>query len=234
MGAKGIGFKSVFTVAWKVHIQSGNFSFSFKHRIGDLGLGMVLPVWEDPDYGCPDCLTRMTLYLHTEGDPHALEHLRQTIFWQLSELEQTSLLFLRNLKHIRIFFHDDNGAVTQSKCFCIRDAPGHNVFLKTIFIGDANYTTAEQRYHVTRHNATGLPTSESRYILDTQETDMTFSEAEVVLAFPLTMDSKPFFQEQEIFDFSPVSESGFKVRLPPFHAIVTFQYIHVLTGKNSS
>ncbi|KAE8133581.1 hypothetical protein BDV38DRAFT_274159 [Aspergillus pseudotamarii] len=210
MGARGIGFKSVFTAAWKVHIQSGNFSFSFKHRIGDLGLGMVLPVWEDPDYGCPDCLTRMTLYLHTEGDPHALEHLRQTIFQQLSELQQTSLLFLRSLKHIRIFFHDDNGAVRQSKCFCIRDAPGHNVFLKTIFIGDANYTTAEQRYHVTRHNATGLPTSESRYILDTQETDMTFSEAEVVLAFPLTMDSKPFFQEQEICDFSPVCESGFK------------------------
>jgi hypothetical protein len=44
IGAKGIGFKSVFIAAWKVHIQSGHFSFFFQHKKGDLGLGMVLPV----------------------------------------------------------------------------------------------------------------------------------------------------------------------------------------------
>ncbi|CEJ62510.1 hypothetical protein PMG11_11007 [Penicillium brasilianum] len=93
IGAKGIGFKSVFIAAWKVQIQSGNFSFHFKHKIGDLGLGMVLPDWEDSEYECPDRLTRITLYLHTEGEPHALEHFRQTIFQQLGDLQQTSLLF---------------------------------------------------------------------------------------------------------------------------------------------
>ncbi|KAK0642855.1 histidine kinase-like ATPase, partial [Cercophora newfieldiana] len=35
IGEKGIGFKSVFKVAWKVWIQSGPFSFCFKHRRGD-------------------------------------------------------------------------------------------------------------------------------------------------------------------------------------------------------
>ncbi|KAH1752035.1 hypothetical protein LV164_008598 [Aspergillus fumigatus] len=211
IGAKGIGFKSVFIAAWKVHIQSGNFSFHFKHRRGDLGLGMVLPVWEDPEYECPDRLTRMTLYLHTEGEPHALEHLRKTIFQQLSDLQQTSLLFLRNIKQIGVFFYDGNGGMRRSKTFRVRDAPGHSVFLDaTVVDGDENSTTVEQRYHVTRRTATELPTSDNRNLLSTLETNTAFSEAEVVLAFPLTVDSRPLLEKQEIFAFLPVRESRFK------------------------
>ncbi|PIG82100.1 hypothetical protein AARAC_000013 [Aspergillus arachidicola] len=211
IGAKGIGFKSVFIAAWKVHIQSGNFSFHFKHRIGDLGIGMVLPVWEDPEYECPDRLTRMTLYLHTEGEPHALEHLHQTIFEQLGDLRQTSLLFLRNLRQIEIFFYEGNGGMRRSKTFRVRNAPGHNVFLEaTVVDGDEDSTTVEQRYHVTRHIATGLPMSDSRNVLGTYETDTAFSDAEVVLAFPLTVDSRPLLEKQEIFAFLPVRESRFE------------------------
>ncbi|KAK2483573.1 hypothetical protein H9L39_05365 [Fusarium oxysporum f. sp. albedinis] len=40
VGAKGIGFKSVFIAASRVHIQSGNFSFEFRHNRNDPGLGM--------------------------------------------------------------------------------------------------------------------------------------------------------------------------------------------------
>ncbi|GFG16303.1 hypothetical protein IFM61392_09435 [Aspergillus lentulus] len=211
IGAKGIGFKSVFIAAWKVHIQSGNFSFHFKHNIGDLGLGMVLPVWEDPEHEFPDRLTRMTLYLPTEGEPEALEHLRQTVFQQLADLQQTCLLFLRNLKQIGIFFCDDNGGMRQSKTFRVRDAPGHSVFLEaTVVDEDENLTTVEQRYHVTRYTATRLPMSDSRNVLGTHETDTAFSEAEVVLAFPLTVDSRPLLEKQEIFAFLPVRESRFK------------------------
>src|SRR4051794_21861578 len=47
IGEKGIGFKSVFKVAWKVWIQSGSFSFCFKHRRGDSGMGMISPEWQD-------------------------------------------------------------------------------------------------------------------------------------------------------------------------------------------
>ncbi|GAB1207249.1 hypothetical protein APSETT445_005962 [Aspergillus pseudonomiae] len=125
IGAKGIGFKSVFMAAWKVHIQSGNFSFHFKHRIGDLGLGMVLP----------------------------------------------------NLKQIGIFFYDGSGEMQRSKTFRIHHAaPGHSVFVRASVVdGDGNSTTAEQRYHVTRHTVTGLPTSDSRNIPGTQESGTTFS-----------------------------------------------------------
>lgn len=44
IGEKGIGFKSVFMVAWKVLIQSGDFSFYFQHKKGDSGMGMISPV----------------------------------------------------------------------------------------------------------------------------------------------------------------------------------------------
>lgn len=47
IGEKGIGFKSVFMVAWKVYIQSNDFSFCFRHKPGGLGMGMISLIWED-------------------------------------------------------------------------------------------------------------------------------------------------------------------------------------------
>jgi len=41
IGEKGIGFKSVFKVARKVHVQSGPFSFSFKYQHGEEKMGLV-------------------------------------------------------------------------------------------------------------------------------------------------------------------------------------------------
>lgn len=74
-GARGIGFKSVFIAAWKVEIQSRNYTFYFKHDRGDLGLRMVLPVWQDVRESLPDSLTRNTLHLHQKGGPGEIEHL---------------------------------------------------------------------------------------------------------------------------------------------------------------
>ncbi|KAI3332631.1 hypothetical protein F4824DRAFT_474516 [Ustulina deusta] len=34
--------------AWRVHIQSNAFSFTFTHRRGDSGIGMISPVWHNP------------------------------------------------------------------------------------------------------------------------------------------------------------------------------------------
>jgi HSP90 family molecular chaperone len=47
IGEKGIGFKSVFMAAWRVHIQSRDFSFDFIHRKGDSGMGMITPIWQE-------------------------------------------------------------------------------------------------------------------------------------------------------------------------------------------
>ncbi|KAM7185751.1 hypothetical protein V8F20_011688 [Naviculisporaceae sp. PSN 640] len=205
IGAKGIGFKSVFIAAWKVYIQSGNFSYYFKHRKGDSGLGMVLPIWVDTDEELPTPLTRMTLYLHEEGDPTELEHLRNTIFQQLNDLHETCLLFLRNLKQIQVSFHSEDGEQETSKVFRVGETDVHRFFLETTSTNrDGEVTLEKKQYHVTRHTASNLPPSNNR---ETSETES--ATAEVVLAFPLTEEFIPLIEKQQVFAFLPVRMSDF-------------------------
>lgn len=233
IGAKGIGFKSVFIAAWKVHILSGNFSFYFKHEKGDLGLGMVLPVWQDTDDDLPKGLTRMTLYLHNKGDPQESKHLRQIIFKQLNDLQQTCLLFLQNLKQIRVAFYNEDGGLKNSKDFRVGKTCGHNVSIETALTGTNGETTEEDKYyHVTRHMATDLARSDNREPPDTEEARRASSRAEVVLAFPLTSDAKPLIEQQDIFAFLPVRESSFKVSCIASARTVLF-LAHSLNSKHS-
>lgn len=211
IGAKGIGFKSVFIAAWKVDIQSGNYTFYFKHEKGDLGLGMVLPVWQDSDVVLPDPLTRITLHLHQNGEAEEIEHLHRTIFKQLNDLEQTCLLFLRNLKEIRVSFYDD-GELQSSKKFYLENDSLSKVFLMSESIDENGDNSIERKgYYVTHYMATGLPGSDNRELPDTAEARRFSSEAEIVLAFPLTGDNKPLLEPQSVFAFLPVRETNFKV-----------------------
>jgi len=212
IGAKGIGFKSVFIAAWKVSIQSGHFTFCFEHRREEENLGMVIPIWQDTEEQLPTPLTRMTLYFHETGDPAELEHLRQTIFQQLSDLDHTCLLFLRNIKRLRITFRDDNGGVKTSKDFRVGDTNSHRVALETASTSaDGTSATNTRHYHVTRHMASDLSRSANRRIPCTEEARVGSSQAEVVLAFPLTTFSRPLLDPQEVFAFLPIRRSDYKV-----------------------
>lgn len=231
IGAKGIGFKSVFMVASKVYIQSGDFSFYFEQAHRDGNLGMVTPIWQEPEEVLPGPLTRMTLHLHKDGDPTAISHIHRTIDEQLRDIQCTCLLFLRNLRQIKITFHDCRGALTRSKEFRVGETLDHHVSLDTIQHSAGGLEETESRqYHIIRHIADSLPESESRTSLDTSQFDPAridvgdssaanggtaarSSEAtsEVILAFPTTDDSEPTDQRQEIFSFLPVRESAYKV-----------------------
>ncbi|KAG7040114.1 putative ino80 chromatin remodeling complex protein [Colletotrichum scovillei] len=68
IGEKGIDFKFVFMVAHKVHIQSGPFSFSFGHKPGDSGMGMISPMLEETSEELESPLTIITLHLQDTGD----------------------------------------------------------------------------------------------------------------------------------------------------------------------
>lgn len=213
IGAKGIGFKSVFIAAWMVYIQSGYFSFFFRHEKGDLGLGMVLPVWKDAEEELPGGpLTRMTLHLHQNGDQNELQHLRETIFQQLDDLQETCLLFLRNLKRIRVSFYQQDGGLKSTKVFSVGKVHEHRVFIKTKSRqGNGSWVENKKYYHVTKHMASNLSRSDNREIPDTEEARRSYSTAEVVLAFPLTIDSKPHIEKQHVFAFLPIRESSFTV-----------------------
>lgn len=213
-GAKGIGFKSVFIAAWKVFIQSGHFSFSFEHRREEEDLGMVIPIWQDVEEQSPGLLTRMTLYFHETGDPDELEHLRGTIFQQLGDLDHTCLLFLRNIERLRITFHGENGEVQTSKVFCVGNTNDHRVALETTATSaDGSNTTEARHYHVTRHVASDLSRSANRTVAGSDEARAGYSQAEIVLAFPLTANSQPLLKSQDLFAFLPVRRSDYKVSL---------------------
>ncbi|GAB1316396.1 hypothetical protein MFIFM68171_06606 [Madurella fahalii] len=216
IGAKGIGFKSVFIAAWKVHIQSGPFSFYFEHKKGDRGLGMIAPIWQDPIEELESPLTRMTLHLHDQGSQDELEHLRAMIIEQLDDVRPTCLLFLRKLRRIRVTFFDEQGQPERARELGHSDVVGRSVVLETVLTDGAGNETRENRYyHVTRYTAKSLAPSQNRDVQNTGTTSEVSPTAEVVLAFPLTADRQPLIERQELFAFLPVKESGFKFLIHP-------------------
>lgn len=212
IGAKGIGFKSVFIAASKVEIRSGYYNFHFKHEKTDTGLGMVLPMWQDTDTTLIDLSTRMTLHLHQNGEPEEIEHLHQIIFKQFEDLEETCLLFLRNLKQIRVTFLNIEGRTIWSKMFSLEldgEAKRSLVTLST----HPNGETLEdrKRFLITRFRAMGLPKSENRELPDTPEARQISSQAEIILAFPLTAKNKPLLELQATYAFLPIRKTNLKV-----------------------
>ncbi|CAG8933967.1 unnamed protein product [Penicillium salamii] len=211
IGAKGIGFKSVFIAARKVEIQSGNYTFYFKHDREDLGLGMVLPVWQDVEEKGPDSLTRITLHLHQKGDPDEIQHLHQTIFRQLNDLEETCLLFLRNLKEIRVSFYDGDAKFQESKRFYLEGDSSWKVSLhKESVERDGKEYVQLHDYYVSRFMGSGLPKSENRELPATAEAQRASAQAETVLAFPATQDNCPMLEPQSVFAFLPIRKTTFK------------------------
>ncbi|KAG4288696.1 hypothetical protein FPRO06_03518 [Fusarium proliferatum] len=212
IGAKGIGFKSVFTAASRVHIQSGNFSFEFRHNKTDSGIGMVRPIWVSPVEAIPSPLTRTTLYIHDQGDPDELQHLRRIISMQFDDLQDTCLLFLRKLEQISIEFYDENGELERSKYFRKHKIDDYRVSLETTSGAHGDETNQRQIYHITRQMATNLARSDNRELPDTEEAKNDSSKAEVVLAFPITDNSEPLITQrnQDLFAFLPLRRSDYK------------------------
>ncbi|KAF5714682.1 hypothetical protein FMUND_7251 [Fusarium mundagurra] len=202
IGEKGIGFKSVFMAAWKVHIQSNDFSFSFTHRKGDSGLGMVTPVWEDADESLGGSSTRITLFLHTSDDPEEDARQRETIRLQFQDLQHTILLFLRKLRKVQVSFFDEDDTQTSSTTYSLRGSNPVTVKKET------SEGVEERQYHVTKHVAENIPKSENRTY--SEEQDRADSSTEVVLAFPVADSGDPIVENQDVFAFLPMRPMGFK------------------------
>ncbi|RKK26129.1 hypothetical protein BFJ66_g199 [Fusarium oxysporum f. sp. cepae] len=215
VGAKGIGFKSVFIAASRVHIQSGNFSFEFRHNRNDPGLGMVRPIWVRPTETFPSPLTRTTLYLHDQDDEDEIEHLKTVIAMQFDDLQETCLLFLRKLSKISVVFYDEEGNLQRSKQFTKKKVDDYRVSLETTVVSGDESATTSQMYHITKQLATGLAQSESRDSATAEEARKSLTSAEVVLAFPLQSDYQPHIstRRQELFAFLPFRTSDYKFHI---------------------
>lgn len=215
IGAKGIGFKSVFIAASRVHIQSGNFSFEFRHNKTDPGIGMARPIWVDPVETIPEPLTRTTLYLHNQGDEDEIQHLKTTISMQFEDLHETCLIFLRKLQKITLEYYDEDGKLVQSKQFRKHQIDEYRISLETTSVVGGEETTQNKIFHILKQTAIGLAHGDNREIPDNIDVRRTSPTAEVILAFPLTSDFKPLVtqQKQDLFAFLPLKKSDYKVSL---------------------
>jgi hypothetical protein len=196
IGEKGIGFKSVFMVASKVHIQSGPFSFCFEHPPGARGMGLVTPVWEPAEIALPDPLTRMTLTLLDKLDyPELLS--------QFDTLPDTFLLFLNKLGAITIDKIELTGERAESTTFsCTLDESFSQATLSKVYRkGFERPQTSLKHYQITRKTLKGLVRDEHRDC----------NAAEVVLAFPLDGQSEPIISPQEVYAYLPIGNFGFSV-----------------------
>lgn len=213
VGEKGIGFKSVFMAAWKVHIQSGDYSFYFKHRNGDSGLGMISPAWQDVEMELSQCnLTRMTLLLHDTGDQAALSSQRQSIRQQFNDLKESILLFMVKLKEIRITLHDESGAVENFTMFSSsRTRPNRVTVTKTVTTTGTT-TQSSQTYHITKASVDGLAKNDNRTYSELEERTRSYAKADIVLGFPLSREEMPVVEPQDVFAFLPIRHMGFSVR----------------------
>ncbi|VUC26126.1 unnamed protein product [Clonostachys rosea] len=210
IGAKGIGFKSVFIAAWKVYIQSRNFSFYFRHEQGDSGIGMIRPIWKEPEEDVPLPFTRMTLYSHKKGDPKELAHLKTTIDEQFEDLQSTCLLFLKKIKTISLSVYNSDGSLKYSKSFQATNAGTNRVSLETVSFKQGQHERKLRYYHVTKHIATNIARGDNRNPPNTEEARRESTTAEVVLAFPLTDKFEPLLEKQELFAFLPLKKSDYK------------------------
>ncbi|KUL86125.1 hypothetical protein ZTR_07715 [Talaromyces verruculosus] len=191
IGEKGIGFKSVFMVAWKVLIQSGDFSFYFQHKKGDSGMGMISPVWQDVESDSDDDdatagpLTRITLFLHDSMLDDAMETTRL----QFQEIESTFLLFMKNLRRIDVAMYDENDEQTIFTRYSIEHQSENRVELETEVSKNDEIETHSKKYHLTKHIAKGLPKSENRNYTPDEISRRAFQTAEFLIQTDFVTDA---------------------------------------------
>jgi hypothetical protein len=217
IGEKGIGFKSTFMAAWKVEIQSGPFSFYFQHREGDSGIGMVTPIWFEPEMDLPRPMTRTTLYLHDNGNPGNLQTRRDDIIRQIFDLQGTALLFLQNLRKVNIVLFDENGQILRSKqTTMVKSDRDSMVQLRTIESWDTISTQTMTQFYVASHTAQNLAKNENRTYTEVEDESKAYSTAQVCVAFPMNDSDEPIIEAQELFAFMPVRKVGFHVSVHNF------------------
>jgi hypothetical protein len=168
-------------------------------------MGMISPIWEDAMDGPPSGITRIRLFL-THNMTHAIN---QSIMQQIEDIQATHLLFMRNIRCIKITCLDDEGVVTSSTRYSTRQITPNRISVTKEKDGSPEELA---NYHVTKHIARNLVRNENRKYSEAEEAARTWSSSEVVLAFPLDDSwSDPVIKSQQIFAFLPIRSMGFKV-----------------------
>lgn len=200
IGEKGVGFKSVFRIAKKVHIQSEPYSFSFSYSRDSPddndGLGMVTPIQEEY-YQLPENVqTRFTFTLVANSDFSKRGD-------DLNDIPDSLLLFLIKLRKLRLKIHHPSGDVTEVIYSYRRDENRNlDVIVREELSNGELESERESLFRVTKRVITELPPDEKRKGID---------EATVILAFPVDKKGYPILESQHVFAYLPLRHMGFQV-----------------------
>jgi HSP90 family molecular chaperone len=167
-GEKGFGFKSVFSVADEVHVQSGLWSFRFQHRQGEDGLGMVTPLEAAREDLPPDVTTRITLRL-TSSDPEEYKRLLEAI----ADMPDTILLFLRQLPSICVDITQTGGRKEVIKVRKVASTPERAQIDKSRNTNN-NEELSASAYHMFRHVVEKMPRNDRRLGQTVTSVDLAF------------------------------------------------------------
>ncbi|KAI9435206.1 hypothetical protein F5148DRAFT_989928 [Russula earlei] len=187
IGEKGIGFKSVFTVADQVYITSGPYSFHFDKTAP---LGMITPALGSQ---YPPVQGWTTFHLHLAPSENG-----NNLGEQLHDVRPTLLLFLRKLRALSITF---SGLAQRS---------ANNIEVRRID-DDARGMVSLQRTQNGRHSAERYILV--KHIVQTPVEEPgreNIEESDIVLAFPVTENCEPVTKQQEVHAFLPLRCYGFK------------------------
>ncbi|KAF1816496.1 hypothetical protein P152DRAFT_428616 [Eremomyces bilateralis CBS 781.70] len=220
IGEKGIGFKSVFKVARKVHVQSGPFSFSFEYNHDDdeAGLGMVTPILEEHPKLPESVRTRMILSLSEDCDWQALRG-------EFLGLPDTLLLFLKKLKKLKIAVPGRGfGGYTESIEYELTSSRHRASITKRMLNPDS---IQKQDYWITKREVNDMPRDNAR---------RNITRSEVLLAFPLDDQDIPIIEVQHAFAFLPLRKAGFKAieMHSKLQAVMALRIVPLSTGNWAS
>lgn len=192
IGEKGIGFKSVFTVASKVHVQSGPFAFYFKYAGEDDGMGMVTPFNGVREHLPSAVRTRFILTLKNPSEFSDLVN-------EFMDLPDTLLLFLTTLKKLQISVkYRFGGDLEKNYEYRYEKSTGKGSLIKD----SSKEGLKGFHFFVRRKTVRNLPTERARKDI---------KDAEVVLAFPVDSSDIPVIEQQHVCAFLPLRKIGFPV-----------------------
>lgn len=192
IGEKGIGFKSAFKVADRVWVKSGALSFMFDKN---KRLGMIAPEWADiPEQKLIQDRTVFCFQI-----PEA-KH-RRGVRSDIVQLKPALLLFLRKLRTIHVTVQDDNGDTTLA-CRLSRADDSVSGIRRTILQRDTTVnrpnkygknkpSTAKEGFLVFQSTVKNMPAETKRHGV---------SETELLMAFPVDGDMKPFLRNRDTFN----------------------------------
>ena len=193
-GEKGFGFKSVFGIANVVHIQSGLWSFKFEHQKGENGVGMVTPIWTEPDPNQlpPEVGARIRLQFSNTSTKFTNQ-----IIAEFEGLSSTIIFALRKLKRLIISLEGIGGRsdkITFQKC---GDFDSNHIRISTDVEGCfGNHCSGDAWLRVFKDVVKDLPLEENRKI----------EVSTVIVAFEVDPEDLPVTSPcgQNVFAFLPV------------------------------